>query len=63
MTATASKKLSLFEQYLTLWVAGCMGAGIIVGKFLPDFVQTFRDLEFGEGSHINFPIAVLISGS
>ncbi len=60
MTAAASKKLNLFERYLTLWVAGCMVAGILIGKALPDFVQTFRSLEFGEGSHINFPIAVLI---
>ena len=56
----ASKKLNLFERYLTLWVAGCMVVGIIIGKTLPDLVQTFRSLEFGEGSHINFPIAVLI---
>jgi ACR3 family arsenite transporter len=60
MTAAASKKLNLFERYLTLWVAGCMVAGILIGKTLPGFVQTFRNLEFGEGSHINFPIAVLI---
>ena len=60
MTVTASKKLNLFERYLTLWVAGCMVAGIIIGKILPDIVETFRGLEFGEGSHINFPIAVLI---
>ena len=55
-----SKKLNLFERYLTLWVGGCMVAGIIIGKTLPDLVQTFRGLEFGQGSHINFPIAVLI---
>lgn len=58
--APERKKLNLFERYLTLWVAGCMVAGIFIGKALPDFVQTFRSLEFGEGSHINFPIAVLI---
>src|SRR5438132_2173614 len=55
-----SKKLNLFERYLTLWVGGCMEAGIIIGKTLPDLVQTFRGLEFGQGSHINFPMAVLI---
>src|SRR5438552_4855498 len=55
-----SKKLNLFERYLTLWVGGCMAAGIIIGKTLPDLVQTFRGLEFGQGSHINFPMAVLI---
>ena len=32
MTVTASKKLNLFERYLTLWVGGCMVAGIIIGK-------------------------------
>ena len=60
MTAPASKKLNLFERYLTFWVAGCMVAGIIIGKTLPDLVQSLRGLEFSEGSHINFPIAVLI---
>jgi ACR3 family arsenite transporter len=58
--AAESKKLNLFERYLTLWVGGCMVAGIIIGKVLPDLVQTLRGLEFGQGSHINFPIAVLI---
>ena len=55
-----SKKLNLFERYLSLWVGGCMVAGIILGKTLPDLVQTFRSMEFGQGSHINLPIAVLI---
>ena len=55
-----SKKLNLFERYLSLWVGGCMVAGIIIGKTLPDLVQTFRSMEFGQGSHINLPIAVLI---
>jgi ACR3 family arsenite transporter len=37
-----------------------MLAGIALGKLLPEFVQVFRSLEFGEGSQINLPIAVLI---
>ena len=55
-----SKRLNLFERYLSLWVGGCIVAGIIIGKTLPDLVQTFRSMEFGQGSHINLPIAVLI---
>ena len=55
-----SKRLNLFERYLSLWVGGCMVAGIILGKTLPDLVHTFRSMEFGQGSHINLPIAVLI---
>jgi arsenite transporter len=54
------KRLSLFERYLTLWVGFCMMAGVALGKWAPHFVQTFRSMEFGEGSHINVPIAILI---
>lgn len=54
------KRLSLFERYLTLWVALCMAAGLALGKIFPGFVEVLRRLEFGEGSQINIPIAVLI---
>ena len=54
------KQLGLFERYLTLWVAFCMAGGIVLGKLLPGFTDGLRRLEFGEGSHINVPIAVLI---
>jgi ACR3 family arsenite transporter len=52
--------MSLFERYLTLWVALCMLAGVVVGRGLPDLTNALRKLEFGAGSHINLPIAVLI---
>lgn len=54
------KRLNLFERYLTLWVALCMMAGVFLGQAAPDMVQELRGLEFGEGSHVNAPIAVLI---
>ena len=54
------KRLAFFERYLTLWVALCMAAGVLCGRFLPSAVQTLRGLEFGRGSQINIPIAVLI---
>ncbi|RMG58829.1 MAG: arsenical-resistance protein [Deltaproteobacteria bacterium] len=54
------KKLNFFERYLTLWVAVCMVLGVIVGKTFPGIVDRLRTLEFGEGSQINIPIAVLI---
>ena len=37
-----------------------MAAGVLWGRFLPSAVQTLRGLEFGRGSQINIPIAVLI---
>jgi len=54
------KQLNVFERYLTLWVGLCMVAGIFVGHSAPATVQVLRGLEFGQGSHVNFPIAVLI---
>jgi ACR3 family arsenite transporter len=58
--AKGRKSLNLFERYLTLWVALCMGAGIVLGRVFPAAVNVIRSLEFGEGSQINIPIAVLI---
>src|SRR5689334_15096740 len=54
------KRLAFFERYLTLWVALCMAAGLIFGKLLHPVVQSLRGLEFGQGSQINVPIAILI---
>jgi len=56
----AARRLALFERYLSLWVALCMAAGIIFGKMFPAAVQAIRGLEFGQGSQINVPIAILI---
>lgn len=55
-----AKDLNFFERYLTLWVALCMVLGVIIGKTAPGLISTLRDLEFGKGSQINIPIAVLI---
>lgn len=56
----AAKQLNFFERYLSLWVAACMLAGIGLGKLVPAFTGALRGLEFGKGSEINAPIAVLI---
>ena len=57
---TVAKQMNVFERYLTIWVAACMGLGVLIGKVAPGLVAAVRDLEFGSGSHINVPIAVLI---
>jgi ACR3 family arsenite transporter len=53
-------RLAFFERYLSVWVATCMAAGVVFGKLLPQAVQSLRGLEFGHGSQINIPIAILI---
>jgi len=57
---TTRKRLNYFERYLSLWVGLCMLVGVLVGKALPDLVDRLRRIEFGAGSQINIPIAVLI---
>src|SRR3954463_5759720 len=54
------KRMNIFERYLSVWVALCMAAGIILGRLLPASVRALQQLEFGTGSHINIPMAILI---
>jgi arsenite transporter len=59
-TRAARKRLNFFERYLSLWVAACMAAGLLLGRAFPSLVAGLRGVEFGKGSQINLPIAVLI---
>lgn len=54
------KRLSYFERYLSLWVGFCMLAGVLIGKSVPGLIDQLRRMEFGAGSQISIPIAVLI---
>ena len=56
----APKRLNFFERYLTIWVALCMAAGLAFGTWAPAMVRTLRNMEFGQDSQVNVPIAVLI---
>jgi arsenite transporter len=59
-TGTRRKEMNVFERYLTLWVALCMVAGVALGRAFPEVTGVVRGMEFGGGSQINVPIAVLI---
>lgn len=56
----AASGLGRFERYLSIWVALCMVAGVLLGKAFPPAISALRSVEFGKGSQINLPIAVLI---
>ena len=58
--AQAAGGLGTFERYLPVWVALCMAAGIGLGMLQPRAIAGLRGIEFGKGSQINAPIAVLI---
>jgi ACR3 family arsenite transporter len=49
--------MSIFERYLTLWVALCIVAGIALGHFMPGVFQT---IGMAEIARVNLPVAVLI---
>jgi ACR3 family arsenite transporter len=60
MSSVRTKRLNFFERYLTFWVAACMVVGVVTGKCLPGATSMLRGFEFGAGSRINIPIAILI---
>lgn len=49
--------MSIFERYLTLWVALCIVAGIALGELVPAVFTTFSAIEY---AHVNLVVAVLI---
>ncbi|GAI79589.1 unnamed protein product, partial [marine sediment metagenome] len=48
------RRLGLWEKYLTLWVALCIGAGTALGRVFPQISDTLAKLEV---AHISIPIA------
>ncbi|MDW7774432.1 MAG: ACR3 family arsenite efflux transporter [Desulfobulbaceae bacterium] len=57
---SSTKRMNIFERYLSLWVAICMVAGVVLGKIFPGITAALSAMEFAEGSHVNVPIVVLI---
>lgn len=49
--------MSLFERYLSLWVALCIVAGIALGAAVPSL---FRTIAAAEVANVNLPVALLI---
>src|ERR1700757_2046500 len=53
----AAPVLGIFERYLTVWVALCIIAGIVLGRLLPGPFQSLGRMTVAE---VNIPVAVLI---
>jgi ACR3 family arsenite transporter len=49
--------MNLFERFLTLWVALCIVAGIVLGQLLPGMFQVIGNATVAQ---INIPVAVLV---
>lgn len=49
--------ISFFEKYLTIWVALCMIAGVLIGRFLPGVPTFLNKFEFAK---VSIPVSILI---
>lgn len=49
--------MGLFERYLSVWVAACIAAGVILGNTMPALFTAIATLEY---AHVNLVVAVLI---
>ena len=49
--------MSLFERYLSVWVAACIVVGIALGQWLPGVFQTVGRMEIAQ---VNLPVGLLI---
>lgn len=49
--------MSLFERYLTLWVAACIVTGVALGQAAPQAFQLVGSWQLAE---VNLPVAVLV---
>ncbi|MFW5484760.1 MAG: ACR3 family arsenite efflux transporter [Spirochaetaceae bacterium JB067] len=49
--------ISFFQKYLTVWVALCMVAGVLIGRYFPQLPAFLSRFEY---ANVSIPIAILI---
>lgn len=57
MSDKKSTEIGFFQKYLTIWVALCMLAGVLIGKFLPGVPAFLNQFEYAK---VSIPVAILI---
>jgi len=57
MKTVEKRKLSFFEKFLTLWVLLCIGAGIVLGKIVPEVAIRLDSLSIYQ---VSIPIAICL---
>ena len=57
MSKENTARMGFFQRYLSLWVALCMAAGILVGQFLPGIPAFLSQFEY---ANVSIPVAILI---
>lgn len=54
MSQGSTKRLSFLDRYLTFWIFGAMGVGLILGTLIPNFSEVLSKMQVGTTS---IPIA------
>lgn len=49
--------MNFFEKYLSVWVALCIGIGVIIGIYIPSIPDTLALFEYAK---VSIPVAILI---
>jgi len=57
MNDEKNQGIGFFQRYLTVWVALCMIAGVLIGKFLPEIPTFLNQFEYAK---VSIPVAILI---
>jgi arsenite transporter len=62
MDEKIERNMSVFERYLTLWVALCMGAGVLLGKIAPGVAGYLDSLSIyvNNAPVVSIPIAICL---
>ncbi|UCF58957.1 MAG: bile acid:sodium symporter, partial [Candidatus Bathyarchaeota archaeon] len=57
MAEDKEAKLGVFEKYLTLWIAICIVAGLLLGRFFPAFGGYLNSMKFHQ---LSIPIGICL---
>lgn len=52
--------LDFFGRYLTIWVALCIIAGVVIGQVVPVFPEALSKIEYAQ---VSIPVAILLGVS
>lgn len=55
--------ISVFQRYLTIWVALCMVVGVLIGRFLPQIPEFLNQFEYAGISISSLKSRLLSTGS
>ena len=57
MKENTNQGIGFFQKYLTVWVALCMGLGVLLGRYVPSVPSFFGQFEYAK---VSIPVAILI---